>query len=412
MKKALYTIVAAAVALFASCNKEQVPNLTLEQEEVTVECKADTVNVKVNCNVGSKAVLTYDQENQKDWILMLPRVLYGDGVLTFFVKEYLGVLADRSATITITAGDEVKVLKVVQKAKDGIELSRLNYTAPKNGGKLTVIVGANTNWTASVTKGADWITVDKGSGPQGENPMELSFAKVSGIGEFDMRVGVVHVTTGPLSEDLYVYQGFGVIINGLRWAERNVGEFRQFSSAPDDIGCMYQYNSNIAYPSSGGAPSDYWTGWTDTGWVQWNPATDPSPEGWRIPTMQEMEDLIGWSTDTPKYVWVNPSASGFALPGVVVGESAEAVAGATAADLKGGIFIPQSGYRHNITAELYDTERACVQTNTTPNEYWDRYVYCMGPNGKADWGKSWGDWEIKACALSAFPIRCCAELPQ
>ena len=322
------------------------------------------------------------------------------------------MLADRTATLTVTAGEISKSMRITQKAKDGISLSKKLYNAPDGGGSLTVIVGANTDWTASVTQGADWVKVNTGAGGQGENPMALTIDKVSGIGPHDMRVAVVHVATDSRSEDLRIYQGFGVILNGLRWAECNVGEFRQFSSSPDDIGCMYQFDNPTPWPGTGdAAPSGYVGGWWDCGHSSWEAEKDPSPEGWRLPTMQEFEALCGWDVGQKKYIWLEPSVSGFAVPGAVVGLSPEELAGATASDLKGGIFIPRSGYRAggSGSGEIIDKERAAVQTNTTPNENWDRYVYCLGPN---DWGKSWGDWEIKACVRSAFPIRCVAPIPE
>lgn len=399
------------IAALVACEKEKLPVLEV-QEELVVSCEADTLNVPVACSATCKAAITYDQEAQSGWLLMLPRVLYKDGYLTFFINNYDAVLADRSATVTLTCGDLTKSLKITQKAKDGISLSTRIYTAPKNGGSLTVTVGANTNWTATVEKGSDWLTVDVNSGDQGEDPLKVSFAKVSGIGDYDMRVGKVCVTTGAKTEYLSIYQGFGVIINGLRWAECNVGEFRTFSSSPDDVGCMYQFNSDKAWPGTGAAaPSGYQGGWVDCGHSSWEPEKDPSPEGWRLPTMQEFEALIGYDIGEKKYVWLDPSTSGFSIPGAVVGVSRNQLEGATAADLKGGIFIPQSGYRAggSGSGELVDVERVAVQTNTTPNHNWDRYVYCLGAS---DWGKSWGDWEIKACVRSAFPIRCVAPIPE
>lgn len=411
MKKIFTILVSSALLLLVGCNREVTPNLTI-QEELIVECEEATVNVPVSCNADSKAVLTYDQPSQVDWILMLPRVLYGDGVLTFMISAYDAVLADRSATLTITAGTEVKTMKIIQKAKDGISLSKKIYTANKAGENISVTVGANTDWTATVVNGADWVTLTKSTGGQGENPLEISISKVSGIGEYDMRVATVHVATDSKSEDLKIYQGFGVILNGLRWAECNVGEFGQFSSSPDDVGCMYQYDSPTAWPGTGdAAPSGYEGGWTDCGHSSWEPEKDPSPAGWRIPTMEEFEQLCGYNIGEMKFVWLDPATSGFSIPGAVVGLSADQLAGANANDLKGGIFIPMSGYRAGGSGagELIDTERAFVQTDTTPNENWDRYVYALGLN---NWGKSWGDWEIKACVRSAFPIRCVAPIPE
>ena len=411
MKHKIILLISFLGVMLCACQKES-PVITI-QEELIVESVGETVNIPVQCNADTKAVITYDDPSQADWILLLPRILYKDGVLTFFISAYDAVLADRTATLTLTAGECTATMKIIQRAKDGISISRKFYNAPDGGGSLTVVVGANTDWTASVVKGGDWVSVTQGSGSQGENPMSLAISPVSGIGEFDMRVATVRVATDAKTEELKIYQGFGTIIGGLRWADRNVGEFGQFSSSPDDVGCMYQFDSPTAWPGTGdGAPSGYQGGWTDCGHSSWEAEKDPSPEGWRLPTMEEFEALCGWDVGEKKYVWLDPSQSGFSVPGAVVGLSQADLEGATSADLKGGIFIPQSGYRAggSGSGELIDKERAAVQTNTTPNENWDRYVYCLGAGG--NWGKSWGDWEIKACVRSAFPIRCVAPIPE
>ena len=411
MKHKIIILLSLLAFAVAGCQKAD-PVISI-QEELIVESAGETVNVPVQCTADTRAVITYDTPvTQSDWILLLPRILYKDGVLTLFVSEYDAVLSDRTATLTLTSGETTATMRIIQKAKDGISISRKFFNAPDGGGPLTVTVGANTDWTATVTKGAEWVSISQGSGSQGESPMAVSVKPLSGIGEFDMRVAVVQVSTGAKTEELRIYQGFGTIIGGLRWADRNVGAFGQFSASPDDVGCMYQFDNATAWPGTGdGAPSGYQGGWTDCGHSSWEAEKDPSPEGWRLPTMEEFEALCGWDVGEQKYIWLDPSLSGFSVPGAVVGLSRADLEGATSTDLKGGIFIPQSGYRAggSGSGELIDKERAAVQTNTTPNENWDRYVYCLGAD---NWGKSWGDWEIKACVRSAFPIRCVAPIPE
>ena len=73
----------------------------------------------------------------------------------------------------------------------------------------------------------------------------------------------------------------GVVINGVRWATRNVNAPRTFADNPEDVGMLYV--ANIGSRSS--------LNWavvrTDNRGV-----ANPCPRGWRIPTRDELEKLV------------------------------------------------------------------------------------------------------------------------
>ena len=79
-----------------------------------------------------------------------------------------------------------------------------------------------------------------------------------------------------------------VEINGIRWATRNVGMPGTFVNSPEDIGRFYQWNNRQSWTEP------YW-GWTDTALTSdiWEREHDPCPEGWRVPTIAELESLAG-----------------------------------------------------------------------------------------------------------------------
>ena len=81
----------------------------------------------------------------------------------------------------------------------------------------------------------------------------------------------------------------GVIINGVKWATRNVASPGTFANKPEDAGMIYQWNRKVAWTATGnvaGWDSSYPVG--DT----WEEASDPSPAGWRVPTFGEIESLL------------------------------------------------------------------------------------------------------------------------
>jgi len=96
----------------------------------------------------------------------------------------------------------------------------------------------------------------------------------------------------------------GIVINGIRWAARNVDVPGTFAATPQDPGMLYQWNRKVGWSaanpmvnSAGG------TAWEDSGAEgdSWEKANDPCPSGWRVPTNAELQSLIDagsqWTTD-------------------------------------------------------------------------------------------------------------------
>ncbi len=131
--------------------------------------------------------------------------------------------------------------------------------------------------------------------------------------------------------------GEGVIINGVCWATRNVDKTGVFTEKPESFGKLYQWNRNTAWS----ATDSIVVNWDRTRPIgdEWGKVNDPSPSGWRVPTMDE----IGRLFDTGKVSneWLNQNG----------------VTGRKFTDIQTGnsIFLPAAGYRFNIDGRLYDT---------------------------------------------------------
>jgi hypothetical protein len=85
----------------------------------------------------------------------------------------------------------------------------------------------------------------------------------------------------------------GVVINGVKWATRNVGDYQQFAPLPTSTGWYYWFNRPIGVDMqsknnrSSFSNYDISASSTDLMWDK-----DPCPIGWRIPTTQEFSSLI------------------------------------------------------------------------------------------------------------------------
>ena len=86
-----------------------------------------------------------------------------------------------------------------------------------------------------------------------------------------------------------------VLINGVKWAIRNVDMPGTFAANPEDAGMFYQWNRKVGWSSTDPMiNSDGGTTWDSSypSGTEWEPANDPSPTGYRVPTMEEIESLL------------------------------------------------------------------------------------------------------------------------
>ncbi len=86
-------------------------------------------------------------------------------------------------------------------------------------------------------------------------------------------------------------QDEGVVINGVRWATRNVDEPGTFAPTPESDGKFYQYEKKKAWKTTGRV-------WKWDKYYHsvisccWKAENDPSPDGWRVPSEEEFKSLL------------------------------------------------------------------------------------------------------------------------
>ena len=81
----------------------------------------------------------------------------------------------------------------------------------------------------------------------------------------------------------------GVVINGIRWATRNVDTPGTFAPTPESAGMFFQWNRRKGW-NSVDEEVEGWGNFDHTG-TKWYAKNDPCPEGWRVPTYKELRSL-------------------------------------------------------------------------------------------------------------------------
>ena len=126
----------------------------------------------------------------------------------------------------------------------------------------------------------------------------------------------------------------GILINGIKWATRNVDMPGTFAANPEDAGMFYQWNRKIGWSSTdpminseGGTTWDISYPEGDT----WERVNDPCPSGWRVPTVAELESLVNAGSEWTTLNGVNGRIIGSGEP---------------------TLFLPAAGNRSRLTGAL------------------------------------------------------------
>ena len=146
----------------------------------------------------------------------------------------------------------------------------------------------------------------------------------------------------------------GAVINGVKWATRNVATPGTFVANPEDAGMFYQWNRKVAWPATGDVSN--WNTTSPAG-TAWEKANDPSPAGWRVPTSDEIETLL----ESDKVLYERTVVNG--------------VNGGIFTDMATGnsIFLPAAGFRDNGDGSLILADENGDYWSSTQQERYTAY---------------------------------------
>lgn len=165
----------AAMVVFSACEPQEQkvdPNVQVSQTEYTTEAAGGSVDVTVTTNVAWVAEVA----NQERWVTVSPAEgEAGENKVTITVKKNNSD-NPRETKVSFKGETAVAEVTVKQFGKDNVSIDKSEYSATPAGGSDVVAVTSNTNWTATVSDGADWVTVAPSNGEAGETAATVTVA--------------------------------------------------------------------------------------------------------------------------------------------------------------------------------------------------------------------------------------------
>jgi len=127
----------------------------------------------------------------------------------------------------------------------------------------------------------------------------------------------------------------GLLLNDVCWAHVNVAQPRTFAAKPDMFTEFYQWNRLTAWSTTGTA-----IGWNATPDTSPTWTVNPCPAGWRLPTLQEFQEL-----DNVGSTWAFAYTRGNEVVGRFYGPNHALCTFVAGGSMDGCIFLSAGGYR-------------------------------------------------------------------
>ncbi|MDR1756470.1 MAG: hypothetical protein LBR65_05875 [Culturomica sp.] len=264
--------------------------------------------------------------------------------------------ATRSATITITSGtDDILVTVTQQGTTEQGEVPKPSYsitqkinnslrgsftitdaqgnpiTSAKEGDQVTVTAHAETGsefyyWTVFRQNSTSTRIPLDTPGDDTDNPNDTDNPMTFTMRAYDVEINALFIDDVSASS-----ASDAVMINGVRWATRNVDATGTFAAKPENYGQHYRWNNSTGFAPGDDFPVKLPPTSINFG-SDWSSANSPCPEGWRIPAYDEMLGSLETTSLTPRE-WI-------LLNGVRGMRYVEESTG-------NAVFLPAAGWRPN-----------------------------------------------------------------
>jgi len=318
--------------------KAKILYLELDKTTVAFEAEGGSQDIAVSTNGNWRVV-----SNTPNWVTVSPRSGERDATVTVTASENR-LFVERRTILTFNDRTETVTVEITQEARF-IEIDTNILSFGFESGSQSIQVSSNGSWR--VFNSPNWVTVSPQFGT-GNATIAITVTENGFAGGRANELIFICGTQGTIIATIDITQEIkpfydnhpqGVVINGVRWATRNVDAPGTFAESPESSGMFYQWNRNIGWSSTnpminsnGGT---FWNSSNQAG-STWTRANDPCPQGWRVPTRAEIQTLGNTNNVISQWTTLN------------------GVSGRTFTDRNtdNTIFLPAVGWRTNTSGVI------------------------------------------------------------
>ncbi|GHV02040.1 hypothetical protein FACS1894159_10580 [Bacteroidia bacterium] len=282
-------MIATAIVSFAGCEKDE-DYIQLDQTSLTLPAgTSQTLKATLSSSATEQSV-TWSSENTS------VAAVSSSGKVTAVAEGTATIVAkagSHTATCAVTVIPNVAVIKIT--------LNKTTLTLePGGSGTLVATITPSNATNKTLTWSSNKISVATVSSSGEVTAIKDGTATITATASGITATCFVTVETYSSPTDN------GAVINGVKWATRNVGAPGTFAAKPEFPGMFYQWNRKIGWsaedPLISSNGSTTWNTMAVSG-DTWEAINDPSPAGWRVPTLDEINTLLNESKVTLE--WTN-----------------------------------------------------------------------------------------------------------
>ena len=317
MKRFFYLLASAAL-LLSSCSKDEEPYLKINPESLSFDGGATTQSVLIESNT------TWEISGTKDWVSINKTSGQGDETINITVIENDGL--DRECSLNFTSSATVATLKISQTGRPNLSVSEQALTFDSKAAEKEITLKTNKDWT--VQNSCDWITVTPSSGKASDSEQTVKIevsanTDVDRAGELVFSIGsegtekVAVSQSGSVIEYAGVKYGIAKMKDGRVWMTENLRYVPEGFTPSNDLknvkaGVYYPIVMNSAHTAVEFSTSEdviKSNGYLyqsevalglkvgDLTTVEQAEALEGAqgicPDGWHIPTVNEIVALVG-----------------------------------------------------------------------------------------------------------------------
>lgn len=197
------------IVIITSCSNEDpiiVPNVNISLSNITIpETGTNPSSFSITSNIAWS--INTSDARASSWLKIEPmNGAAGTTTITVSALNDNETYDDRTANITIVAGDSLKTISVTQKKKDAIILSKNKFEIGSNETEIQVYLKSNVDYTIEIpSEYKSWIIKESASNTKSLQDYSEFFTIKEGSIE-GARNGYIVFKNGELRDTAYVYQ--------------------------------------------------------------------------------------------------------------------------------------------------------------------------------------------------------------